>query len=399
MAENRELINAFMQEEIVPSMEEQTIDLQLYKKIPFDEVMSLGAVFATLPQASRTLTRTIDNGPQRLVFRLDTHGHTGSLMARRDGSGYTTAIMQRTANGATEIVGNASYVPEIVGGSSTETITMPFNPTTLVIAAALLEINQKLDVIQEAQQEILDFLRQKENAKLKGNVTYLYDVFNKYKHNCDNERYKSGNHSQVLQIEREAEQSIFFSRDLIEKKFSGQANTHWGKDVKKLSDKVREDFKNYQLALYIYSFAAFLEVVLAENFDREYLDSVTNKIREYSFQYRELYTQCYDQLEIFAETSIEAKLAKGAAGISRFAGNTIAKIPVISNSQIDENLVAAGDRLDKLNKERVGQTMDEFRDCLAIGVNTFIQNISTINQICNTPNALLLDGEAMYVLA
>ena len=95
------------------------------------------------------------------------------------------------------------------------------------------------------------------------------------------------------------------------------------------------DLKDYQVALYIYSFARFLEVILLENFDEAYLDQITNKIYDYSFKYREIYTLCYDKIQNYADSSVNANLLKGFGNINKVLGETIAKVPVINTLQID----------------------------------------------------------------
>ncbi len=86
-----------------------------------------------------------------------------------------------------------------------------------------------------------------------------------------------------------------------------------------------------------------MEVMLLENFDRQYLESVTQRIEEYAFQFRELYTRCYAQIEDMSKSSIESRLTKGLAGISRSAGKAISKIPVVSKGSVDEALIGAGE--------------------------------------------------------
>jgi hypothetical protein len=54
-----------------------------------------------------------------------------------------------------------------------------------------MSIDRKLDSIQETQQEILEFLEQKEKSRLKGNLNVLADVLNNYKYNWNNEKYKT----------------------------------------------------------------------------------------------------------------------------------------------------------------------------------------------------------------
>ena len=51
--------------------------------------------------------------------------------------------------------------------------TLACDPTMLFMAMALMNIEKKLDKIQEIQQELLEFLEIKETAKLKGNLNTL----------------------------------------------------------------------------------------------------------------------------------------------------------------------------------------------------------------------------------
>lgn len=85
----------------------------------------------------------------------------------------------------------------------------------LFMAAALANIDRKLDTIKEMQQEMLEFLAQKEKAELKGNLIFLYDIFDNYKYNWNNEMYKNSNHTMVLTIKKEAEAKIIFYREQI----------------------------------------------------------------------------------------------------------------------------------------------------------------------------------------
>ncbi len=61
----------------------------------------------------------------------------------------------------------------------------------------------------------------------------------------------------------------------------------------------------YQLALYTFSFSSFLEVMLLENFDTNYLNSITSKIQEYSGDYTALYEKCVEKIESLHEVWIK----------------------------------------------------------------------------------------------
>lgn len=60
----------------------------------------------------------------------------------------------------------------------------------ILAAATLANIDKKLDTIQETQQEMLDFLAQKEKSELKANLNFLIDIHNNYKYNWNSEKYK-----------------------------------------------------------------------------------------------------------------------------------------------------------------------------------------------------------------
>ena len=56
--------------------------------------------------------------------------------------------------------------------------------------------------------------------------------------------------------------------------------------------KLQTQLRDYQLALYLYAYSTFQEVMLLGNFEKDYLDSVEQRISEYTYQYRSLYTDC-----------------------------------------------------------------------------------------------------------
>ena len=94
------------------------------------------------------------------------------------------------------------------------------NPTMLLVAATLVNIDKKLDAIQETQQEMLDFIVQKEKSALKGDLDFLMDIYNNYKFNWNSEKYKTANHIKVLDIRQSAGRSIDFYREQIKKRIS-----------------------------------------------------------------------------------------------------------------------------------------------------------------------------------
>ena len=76
--------------------------------------------------------------------------------------------MKETGN----FIGSLKTSAGLVGGGQAQMMPLAFDPTMLFMAAALTNIDKKLDSIKEMQQEMMDFLVQKEKAELKGNLTF-----------------------------------------------------------------------------------------------------------------------------------------------------------------------------------------------------------------------------------
>ena len=87
----------------------------------------------------------------------------------------------------------------------------------------------------------------------------------------------------VQDIKRDSEQSIILAKELIISKTSKTKTIHFDNSIKKKKELIEKAFENYHLALYQFSYSSFLEVMLLENFDKNYLDAVHDKIIHYMF--------------------------------------------------------------------------------------------------------------------
>ncbi|WP_026394985.1 hypothetical protein [Acetobacterium malicum] len=400
MAENikkNEIVKAMMNVEYYSADLKDEVALEKCTKLPLVSIAALGTAFATLPAAFRTVTQTLETGGMEGYYKaVFPEGVLGELAKAKDGTGFRGLI--QGANG--QITGQPVFVPA-ASSSVTLTTKMAYNPTLLLIAVALISIDKKLAEILETSQEIFEFLKQKEKAKQRGNLNVLEDVLNNYKFNWDNEKYKTNKHIHVQEIKREAEQSIIFYRERIVKKMNkkiGNLFIHHDQDVKGKLEEVQAELKEYQLALYLFAFSSFLEVMLLENFGSAYLEGTVHKIEDYSFQYRELYTKCYNQIEEYAKSSINSSLLDGFASMNKFAGDAVAKIPFICDSQIDETLIEASNQLGKLCSRKTEQTMKQFENNQNNCVRPFVENIDTINRLYNQPMELLFDQENIYLI-
>ena len=376
-ARKNELLKAMSATELAPLEVKNEISVQTYSKIPLSRLTALGTGFKPVVSAIQQVTShgQATSGFYKVTIPKGTH-----LAQFKEKSGFLG-----TAVGEHGIVGQAQLNPLLC------------DPTTLLAAAALANIDKKLDAIQEVQQEMLDFLAQKEKSALKADLNFLMDIQNNYKYNWNSEKYKAANHAKVLDIRQEAARQIDFYQEQIKKQLGKKALLHSDHDVQKMLEKVQGEFKEYQLALYIYGFAYFLEVVLQENYEKAYLSAIAKRIDEMAFQYREFYSLAYSQIENLSKSSLQAHLFGDLSAINKGAGTAIAKIPGINKSQIDETLIEAGERIGAYKNRRVQTTMQQLLERQSSCVRPFIDNINAVNRLYNEPVTLIFNHDTLYL--
>ena len=376
-ARKNELLKAMSATELAPLEVKNEISVQTYSKIPLSRLTALGTGFEPVVSAIQQVTShgQATSGFYKVTIPKGTH-----LAQFKEKSGFLG-----TAVGEHGIVGQAQLNPLLC------------DPTTLLAAATLANIDKKLDAIQEVQQEMLDFLAQKEKSALKADLNFLMDIQNNYKYNWNSEKYKAANHAKVLDIRQEAARQIDFYQEQIKKQLGKKVLLHSDHDVQKMLEKVQGEFKEYQLALYIYGFAYFLEVVLQENYEKAYLSAIAKRIDEMAFQYREFYSLAYSQIENLSKSSLQAHLFSGLSAINKGAGTAIAKIPGINKSQIDETLIEAGERIGAYKNRRVQTTMQQLLERQSSCVRPFIDNINAVNRLYNEPVTLIFNHDTLYL--
>ena len=360
-----------------PKLKESEVGVANYTPLSLSRLAAYGTAFQPLTTAIQT---AVSGAGGSGVYYVNTAGKTMFQM-----------------KGTKKFIGSLQTPTGMVGGGQAQMTPLACDPTMLFMAAALANIDKKLDTIQNMQQEMMDFLVQKEKADLRGNLNFLLDIFNNYKYNWNNETYKTNNHIKVLDIRQEAEKKITFYREQIIAKVNKKSLIHSDQTVNKQLQMVQDQFKDYQLALYLLGFSSFLEVMLLGNFDSDYLSSVSEKLDTYSLKYRELYTKCYDEIEGYSSTSVQSSMLKGIAKASTSVGKFVEKIPVVSKGQADEALIAAGEKLEEFNTDKLRKQMSSLIEHQSNAVRPFIENIDTVNELCNKPVKLLVDKDNLYI--
>lgn len=285
-----------------------------------------------------------------------------------------------------------------LNGPQTAATTIPYNPALLFMAVALAQVNQKLDAIQETQEEMFEYLKQKDKAALRGNIQTLNNVLLNYKFNWDNELYIKNTHMKILDVIQETDKQIVHLRAQIKSKMEDKKFLQSRISVNRQINDLVNLLKDYQLANYAYSYASFVEPMLSKNFKEDYLTLIENRLSEYSIKFRELYSECYSIIEKNLSDSIDKNILKGVSFASKKLGSAVAKTPLGKASPLDEALLKASDEVQDFNEDQSTGMLKKLQAAKDPNVAVFQQTISKLNQLHNTPMQLAADKDNLYVI-
>ena len=374
--------------------------LSVYKSIPLSGLASIGTAFSQMPAGARTIVETVSKNVttnETLFVGINPKGVPGFL--RENAYGTTGNIIQVNSQGKQVIAGRMRF--KAVGNlpvTETTTTTLPIDPTLMIVAVALMTIEKKLDGIQKSVEEVLQFLKQEKQSRQRGNLNMLTEIMDDYKINCKNEQFCISRASEVLSIKTAAYQDIDFYQSQIEIELQKQQGIHGAKDAQSILDAVTYQFAEYQLACHIFAFSSFLCVMLQKDFEVALIENETAKMLAMVKRYETLYADCHTQIAKYQRSAIEAKLLDSVGVVAQGVGKAIGAIPIIKDGSLDEALISAGESISQYNQDAVQRKLNHFETLEVNRMNPFIDNLKTVTLLCNTPNAMITDGENLYVL-
>lgn len=387
----------------------ESIDVEQYKKINVLDLgttgMGIESVFSAINQIQ--VGKQGGTGIYRVTVPNGTH-----MAQFKNGKGF---------------MGGCLKANNQVGGGQAVITPIMFNPTMLYMTLAFEGINRKLDAIEAMQKEIFDYLKDRDESSIKGNLEMLQDVYKQYEYNASNINWKDSYRVKVVDVKHESLKYIEMYRRQIEKKVE-KNKPNWvpriGKQVEKPFAAIKKDFTYYKLALYIYSFASFLEVMLVENFSEGYLNEISDKLEHMVMEYKELYTMSYNMLEKQYDHCVGAMAVKSTAKAEKTLGKVLKKTnnvmekaaekaPVKVNIELNKNipekirnigefefnkaLLESGEKLNKYQERQINMAMQEFTELKNSSVRPFIENINNVNKIFNNPVDLIVEKERIYI--
>lgn len=352
-------------------------------KIPFGEIASIGMLINSVLKSRRSAAMAAE-GIYKVVLPQ------GAKALKKLKNGKIVGAFAKMNNGGSK---PAELIP--VDGMKMAAFN---NPELIAVAIVLFEMNRKFDSIQRTQQEMFEYLRQKDEAKRRGNLEILVDILENYHFNIDNDTYKTNKHILVQDIRKDAEQDILFFKEQIVSIFEDKELIDLNAASEKRALKILSLLKDYQIAVYLFSFSSFLEALLLENYNKEYLNAVAKKIDDRSIEYRKIYTTAYNQLEGQGRGTLEQQLLGIFSGAGSYLGKAIEKTPVGDATPIDEALIGMSKNLDRIKKSQIHVLMENMPSAKAVDVKPFVEGLVNVDILFNKKAEILTDGEAIYLL-
>ena len=359
--------------------------------VPIAELSALGAGVASLVPAFNTVTTTTTLATDGL-FTIANKVAGDTLKMAKNGNAWGA---MKTATGGSKMVQLAEAGPL----TATSQAVSAINPTTMMMAVALYSIEKQLSEIAETQKQILSFLEIKDEAGIEGDLETLSELINNYKHNWDNEIYVQNSHKMVMDIKRTARSNMLASQKRVAELVASKKLVVGQGQVKSTLSEMEKRFKYYKLALYTYSLASMMEIMLGGNYKEEYITGIKDEIIKLSGNYRDLFEKSSLYLEKLGRSAVEANVLKGIGTAGKAVGKFIGSIPLVKEGPVDEFLQDGGANLKKNAIGMEKQAVHQFAALNNSGTQIFVNKMEDMIQIYNHTERICFDDKQIYLVA
>lgn len=360
-------------------------------RIPIAELSTLGAAVSSMIPAFRTITQTVSMDSSGL-FRI-LNASDGALKMAKGGDFAWGAL--KSAEGKS-VMAKLQSVDAISG---TAKGSLPIDPATLMMAAALYSIERQLGNIEDMQKKILSFMEIEKESEIEGNLKILIKIIKDYKLSWNNDLWVQSHHQTIVDIQRKAQNNVISYQKTISEVLKEKNLFVSNVKISSTLDDLQKKFKYYRLSLYTYAMASLTEIMLSKNFNEEYIAGDKKEIDEMALGYRNLFTDCSVHLEKLKGKSIEDNIVKGIGTAGAVVGNLIGKIPVIKNGPVDEMLMDGGGKIlngvDKSQKRFI----ESFAQISDPETSVFTERMSDLIRIYNHTSEIRFDKDNIYLIA
>lgn len=356
-------------------------------RVPIAELATLGAGISALIPSLNTVTQTAMANGQGL-YRLVNAGTGDVLKTAKDGNFW----------GAMKTQGGASKLAKFQKADPDITTALP-NPATVMMAVALFQIEKELVSIEETQKSIIRFLEIENEAGAEADLETLVGIMKNFKLIWDSEKFVLSNHKLVLDIQRAARKNMNVyqkkANAAIEKKETITAQRR----VNAKLEGLQKTFQYYRLALYTFSLASFLEILLSGNYKEEYISNAQAEIRLHSETYRNCFERCSVFLEKVSNSTIGVNVKKGIGTASKALGKAMENVPVISKGSVDEFLQSRGEHMNEHTSKTERAVVRAFAAVGNPGTGMLLRQMDDMIQIYDHTTQICFDDKNIYLIA
>ena len=369
------------------------IDEEKCISIPIGQLSGLGAAVASLIPQLRTVTTKTTVNTDGLYRLVNFNPNAGDTLKKAKNGNYWGAFKNSDGKSKFLQLKEAEPIKPI-----TQTTTMPINPATIMMAAALFSIEKQLGEIEETQKQILNFLEIEKESEIEADVEMLSELIKEYKYNWNNDSFVTSNHNIVLNIKRTALKHMNSYRkkvkDILNTNNAIVSQVTVSSELKNL----KKTFEYYRLSLYAYSLASFVEIMFNGNFSEGYISAIEKEVEDHAITYREFYSKCYDYLKGINSASVETNVLKGIGDAGKALGNFIGSIPWIKEGPVDEFFQDMGKQLRKNADDIENKAIESFSEYSNPNTKVFVDKMEDIIQIYNHTSQICFDKNKIYLI-
>lgn len=355
----------------------QTVEMAKYTKIPITEISALGAAFSEL------IPMITNIGYGNELYRVSL-SKGGELVHVKGSIGeYRGFAMGK--NGIQE------------QAKLKKAGTLESGLPTLFMAVAIMGLQHEIKELQKMHTELIEIVERDKHSQLTTDMELLNEYANDYKYYWENDSTVTVNLNQVKNIKRNARKDLISYGKEVNEILDGKMDTLFNYGAAKKVNKLSDRFAHFRLALYVYAFAEYMEVMLSQNFNEEYLKKTRDVLKNFYDEYRVTYTKCYNEIDHTAKTALGTQVVDGIATASRFIGEQIGKVKRINETKLDDLIIANSDVIKEKEAERLQEIQKKFITYKDSGLDAFVDKINRINTLYNEQFELLMDNEYLYI--
>ena len=165
-------------------------------------------------------------------------------------------------------------------------------------------------------------------------------------------------------------------------------------EIDKALNEIQSRIQYYRLALYIYAYSSFLDVVLLENYSNSFINSVIEDITNHSSQYVEFYSNTASVVKQMAEKSGKSKAITGASLVTSTIGKLFNKMKADKQAT---KLESSSKSLKEKRDNSVNDMVVKFSNNKDAGVEDIIDNLRYLKNINNNEAEIIVDADNIYI--